>query len=123
METIKVKMNLPKIEGYEYTGELRVPEIGEYILDGFGSGVMEVRCTLISRNFILKPVERWIVPTKEYIQKYYKWGDLIEARFRDYEDRDWSSSYLIYIDEIRNHPYREKHCGTFWKYCEIKAVD
>ena len=122
METIKVKMNLPKIEGYEYTGECRVPEIGEYILDGFGSGVMEVRCTLISRNFILKPVERWIVPTIEYMQKYYQWGDVINARFRDYEENDWNKCYLLAINEDKKCSYRSIH-NTGWKYCEIKAVD
>lgn len=33
MEYIDVTLKLPKLDGYEYTGEYRRPEVGEYFLN------------------------------------------------------------------------------------------
>lgn len=32
METVKVQIELPTLEGYEYTGEFRLPKMGEWYL-------------------------------------------------------------------------------------------
>jgi hypothetical protein len=34
-EYIKVEIDLPKVDGYEYTGEYRGPKMGEYYCDAF----------------------------------------------------------------------------------------
>jgi hypothetical protein len=50
---MKIELDLPEIEGYEYTGEFRVPAVGEYI--SFNNKAKENKndC-LIIQHIILK---------------------------------------------------------------------
>jgi hypothetical protein len=51
---MKVTLDLPEVEGYEYTGEYRKPVTGEYWLGEVGGVVLE-GCEAVTGNyFILK---------------------------------------------------------------------
>ena len=65
-----VLIDLPEIEGYEYTGEFRCPKAGEYYLDGSGVSciIMEAVATILGVRFhIIRPI-RW---RAEIGQAYY----------------------------------------------------
>ena len=115
---MKVEIELPEIEGFEKIAEFRRPKKGERFWDGFD--VLEAGYTHDIPRLILKPVEKWIVPTMEYLQKYYRWGELVEARFKDFRDIDWEYGYLTHIRPCDDW-YQEDN-EDYWKYCEIKEV-
>ena len=58
METVDVLMKMPKIEGYEYTGEYRVPVEGEYYMDLDGNAMSAGRGAVLKR-IILRKAEVW----------------------------------------------------------------
>lgn len=59
METVDVLMKMPKIEGYEYTGEFRAPVEGERYVDIYGklSAPAGPQCYLT--RAILRKAEVW----------------------------------------------------------------
>jgi hypothetical protein len=111
---MKVKIELPELEGYEYTGEYREVAANEYYLDVFGEA-KKAEADVYEPYPILKPVEKWIVPTLEYMQENYKWGETVEARVKDTINVEWSMSRLESIDDR----YATDD-GLSWRYCEIK---
>jgi len=116
---MKVEIDLPEIDGFEYTGEYREPKKGEWYYSGLCAVHAEysIGCCLP----ILKPVEKWITPTLEYMQEHYKWGEEVEARFSDERD------VWVYIDclcglegAIVNGKTFIDSDGMSYRYCEIK---
>ena len=79
-------------EGYELTGEFRIPKSGELILmDGAAVGFSTFTATLVSKWFpILRRTERWRPATVADVQYPRK-----KARFRDFERDEWTYGELI----------------------------
>ena len=79
-------------EGYELTGEFRVPESGELILmDGEAVGFSKFTAPLISKWFpILHKTERWRPATPSDVCTTPK-----KARFRDSDRYMWEYGNLI----------------------------
>ena len=57
---MKVEIELPEIEGYEYTGEYRNARPDDYYASG--RIAVQPRETTLYSYFILRPVTKWIVP-------------------------------------------------------------
>jgi len=114
---MKVEIDLPEIDGFEYTGEYRKPKKGEWYYSGLCAVHAEysIGCCLP----ILKPVEKWITPTLEYMQEYYRWGEDVEARFRNCDSDDWHYTLLLGIEDGDTDPYIDYNNDDY-KYCEIK---
>jgi len=115
---MKTELDLPEIEGFEYTGEYRKPKAGEFYLGG-GKDVHE--CILDGSIFsrpVMERVASWVVPTEEYLQENHKWGETVKARFRDIESDDWHVGYLRVIEKGVDLQYFD-HIGNCWRYCEI----
>lgn len=93
---MKVEIELPELEGFEYTGEYRPVMPGEYFLNSNNKPEL-TSSSYVSNYHILKPVEKWIVPTLEYMRDNYKWGETVEARFRDSCSQNWIDDELSYI--------------------------
>tara|TARA_R110000803_G_scaffold210685_3_gene283211 strand:- start:5947 stop:6453 length:507 start_codon:yes stop_codon:yes gene_type:complete len=55
--TMEVKLTLPEIEGFTYTGERRKPEIGEYFLDELNDPEVAKNDFETSEFIILKKIE------------------------------------------------------------------
>jgi hypothetical protein len=113
---MKVEIELPELEGFEYTGEYRPVMSGEYFLNSNNKPEF-ASSSYVSNYHILKPVEKWIVPTLEYMQENYKWGEAVEARFRHCESYAWQANKRLlfvngdtYIDTMLH----------IWTFCEIK---
>ena len=71
---MKLEIDLPEIEGYEYTGEFRCPKAGEYYLDGSGVSciIMEAVATILGVRFHILRKKRW---RAEIGQAYYHVND------------------------------------------------
>jgi hypothetical protein len=70
METVYVLIKMPKIEGYDYTGEYRVPYGGEYYFDLDGNAMLAGRGAML-RRIILRKVENWKPLTLEKVIDCY----------------------------------------------------
>jgi hypothetical protein len=116
---MKVEIDLPEIDGFQYTGEYRSVKYGERYLF-YTSYMSEWKNKEESHHkfHILIPTEKWITPTLEYMQEHYKWGEEIPCRVRDYNHHEWSDYILKSIKE-GEFPY-VCLCGEDYKYCEIK---
>jgi len=81
METVDVLMKMPKIEGYEYTGEFRIPNEGERYVDIYGglSAPAGPKCYLF--RAILRKAEVWKPLTLEKAIEVYRSGSSITWRF------------------------------------------
>jgi hypothetical protein len=79
-------------EGYELTGEFRVPESGELILmDGEAVGFSKFTAPLISKWFpILRKTERWRPAIATDVRYPYK-----KARLRDSDKDQWQYCNLV----------------------------
>lgn len=116
---MKVEIDLPEIEGYEYTGEYRGPKCGEFVLSDSLSIAKANEC--FKPMHILEPVEKWIVPTIEYMQEHYRWGERPEVRVRDSKSEVWNSTEgLININMVDDDCERFECYWDYYKYCEIK---
>jgi hypothetical protein len=106
---MKIEIELPEIDGFEYTGEYKIPNIEDHYLDSSlnPNFAMEKIC---SPYPILKPIEKWIPANLEYIQEHYKWGEAVEVRIKDYGDDEWSFTNITYYD------------ASEWDRIEIKEV-
>jgi hypothetical protein len=116
---MKIVIDLPEIEGFEYTGEYRKIKNGDWFLN---EDLKPIRSSCTGDVFpILKPVEKWIVPTLEYMQENYKWGEGAEARVRDYSNDVWRDDSLYAISERSGLTFLYLCHNERWKYCEIKV--
>jgi hypothetical protein len=108
---MKIEIELPEIDGFEYTGEYRFPKKGDWFVYADGD-VVQARVDFKGSypRFILKPVEKWIPANLEYIQEHYKWGESVEVRVMDNVDSGWSFTNITYYDDLE------------WDHVEIKEV-
>lgn len=81
METVDVLMKMPKVEGYEYTGEFRVPVEGERYVDIYGklSGPAGPQCYI--PRAILRKAEVWKRLTLEVAMDFAKNREKITLRY------------------------------------------
>lgn len=85
---MKVEIDLPEIEGYEYTGEYRVPKRGEYYFFKDNDGAWAASGDVCNNHHILRKKRwraeyygaYWIIDTDGYIHKSYEYSDLIGCR-------------------------------------------
>lgn len=59
METVDVLMKMPKVDGYEYTGEYRVPRMGETHWSPVSRDVYKCGCDGLVARAILRKAEVW----------------------------------------------------------------
>lgn len=71
METVDVLMKMPKIEGYEYTGEWRVPEEGEHYA-GLDAQPVQASTGAYLKRPILRKAEVWKPLTLEKAIEVYQ---------------------------------------------------
>ena len=108
---MKIEIELPEIDGFEYTGEYGMPKVGDWFVYADGDVVQaKVDFKDSYPRFILKPVEKWIPANLEYIQEHYQWGEVVEVRVRDNVDSGWISTNITYYDALE------------WDHVEIKEV-
>lgn len=65
METVDVLMKMPKVDGYEYTGEWRIPNIGEKYTCSVACKPASVGFSSIIARPILRKAEVWKTLTLE----------------------------------------------------------
>jgi hypothetical protein len=61
---MKIEIDLPEIEGYEYTGEYRFPKEGEKFVSGGLGGKARAYCDMSEKRLILKkkaPVYPYVI--------------------------------------------------------------
>jgi len=102
---MKVEIELPEIEGYEYTGEYRVPRKGEYTLGFTSLTVCSIKydCSMNGSSHILKKVKPSLI------------GMLCEGW--DGGDGD---KYIALITEVNSEdrmPYMDAR-GTTWRHAK-----
>lgn len=117
MKTVKIEIELPEFEGFEYTGEFRIAKEGEYHLSACGSGIVE--STSGFNRHILKKVEQW-----RDAKFPEDWGK--EARFTD-DKVEWLVSTLAGYDKydkcdnwISGEPC-PAHKHFHWDTCQVRV--
>ena len=105
---MKVEIELPEIEGYEYTGEYRCPRAGELGYNhatGLPFTALESNAYMVSH--LLKKVKPSLV------------GMLCEVW--DYVDGDKYTAIITEFNSDQGHPYMEE-CGTSWRHAKPVSV-
>jgi len=106
---MKVEIELPEIEGYEYTGEYRVPRKGEYTL-GCASLTL---CSIVYEGSM---------NVSTHILKKVK-PSLIGMLCHVWDDGN-GNKYKAIITEVNSEdrlPYMEA-CGTCWRHAKPVSV-
>lgn len=67
MKTVEVKMQMPEVPGYEYTGEYRQFKIGEYVADG--DIVRQMDYNSLAQYPILRKIQKWKAVTVQEISE------------------------------------------------------
>lgn len=81
METVDVVIKMPKIEGYEYTGEFRVPVEGERYVDIYGKLSEPAGTQGYLTRAILRKAEVWKRLTLEVAMDFAKNREKITLRY------------------------------------------
>ena len=101
---MKVEIDLPEIEGYEYTGEYRCPKAGEYYLDGSGR---TVSCHYGSRGDTYG--------VRFHILRKKRWrAEIGQAYYRVIAGHLYHSNDGIYVEQTREagHPDDAVRCQS-----------
>lgn len=80
METVDVLMKMPKVEGYEYTGEYRVPRMGESCWSPVTESIQECEGHGTLARAILRKAEVWKPLTLEKVLEMGKSRDQYKFR-------------------------------------------
>lgn len=104
METVDVLIKMPKIEGYAYTGEFRVPVEGEYYMDIYGKvyGPVGMGCYLTRP--ILRKAEVWKPLTLEKALELGKSGGKHQFRLPSFHCVGVKIVYTDSVDYIDLQP-------------------
>lgn len=106
---MKVTVDLPEVEGFEYTGEYRQAKQGEFVLDGT-CVCQETRPYTCFTYFIMKPVEPptkslekgWLTYSGVNAWRWFKDKPRFSTNVRCWKEDNTliSSGYEIYPDLI-----------------------
>lgn len=125
MKTQKVEIEVPFFEGFECIG-YRIPARGEYYKH-FDEDVIfkadnNLKC--YSKRFIYRklPQIKW-VDTKDYDFSKHKWGEMIEAAFKDKDNKIWHNGFLAGIIKTDKEIVCIIDCGTFYTSCKIRVEE
>lgn len=121
-KTVKVEMELPAIEGYEYTGEYREFKVGEYFLTDTTKKIVEKAKYDSGAEYpIMRPVTKW---------RDARPGDLengpVECRYKDGYQDGWEEGYFVAYsaaidDDCRFGCSDQDDCMDDWYvYCQVK---
>ena len=122
---MKVELELPEIEGYEYTGEFRPVRTQEYYLDTDNVPLYPAkRNGAVDGSYyypIMRPVAMW---------RDARPGDLengpVECRCRDTTTQEWSLATLAAYSAAPSDELRygmmdtEGELGAWFAYCQVK---
>ena len=120
-KTVKVEMELPAIEGYEYTGEYREFKVGEYFLTDTTKKIVEKAKYNSGAEYpIMRPVTKWRDARASDLE-----NGPVECRVRDHEDDDWEYGLFAGYSVEPNCEHRycilEDDCLGYWHiYCQVK---
>lgn len=117
---MKVEIELPEIDGYEYTGEYRCPKYGEYYLaaNSLTREKNQLDEGSIWARHILRPVSKWIVPDANTPIG-------VKARFKDNPLAESMTGVFWGVNPIQgsDFPYLAHEKGSQyplgWKHCEV----
>ncbi len=118
---MKVEIELPKIEGFEYTGEYRKAKKREWFL-----GINNGTATTSSKNtgftvHILKKVKQWreITPL-EALKELYEANGELDCQLYD-DDMGWVDTIVTGIDTAAEYPFLMHYTTTAFKRCRIEV--
>lgn len=106
METVDVLMKMPKIDGYEYTGEFRKANPGDCYYCNIDRGVKQTSIASRFEKIILRKVENWKPLTLEKAVEFYASGNSITWRFAGGEQRGAARTCAltgIYVSAMGQH--------------------
>lgn len=114
MATKKVEIDLPVLEGYEYTGEYRQPEAHEAFL---GNNNVPVYGKLSVGAFPILRKTEWRDATLEDLKRCP-----LPCRVRDYPHADWTEWCVLTgwskTDEQDDMNWADGEEG-YWAYCQV----
>ena len=106
-------------EGYELTGEFRVPKKNEWFINWYDR-IEKAAHDMDGQRVILRPAPKWRPARIEDLAKITK-DKPLKARFRDDTSNEWISGTLAGYWPVSDFPWN-RHCGTEFKYCEVLDV-
>lgn len=104
METVDVLMKMPKIDGYEYTGEWRIPEIGEEYTCSVACKPTSIGYSSSVARPILRKAEVWKPLTLEKALEMGKTRKKFKFRMYPYAVKIAPTSFEDTVDYIDLNP-------------------
>lgn len=106
-------------EGYELTGEFRVPREDEYFVNSNGKLEQQWAGLIDQPRAILRPALKWRPATVEDAIRALQ-GNTTRARFRDRPDQRWKESHLRGMVSQSDWPWGSD--DENYKVCEVLDV-